>query len=517
MSRRGKNNQTGSTLHFCSNKALMLQSFFSSIRSFILVTTLLIWVPVIGAPDIVLAQETSDFAGMEEALSGFDEEDSGIEDALSGFDEEKNIKHTEETKALFEKEDWSSFYGYTGISLSYSFVREPPEDNSNSDWSGLTKTRPFFSLTWDTKLGNNWKSRISAKAFYDFAYGLKERDTFTSEVLNELEKEAELREVYLEGSPFGSLDIRLGSQIVAWGTADSLRVVDVLNPTDNREYGMTDLEDVRIPLPMTRLDYYFGDFKLQAVAIHQIKFNKSAPPGSDYNSTTTEIKEVIPESKAENTEYGLALSGTFSGWDASFHWAQFFDDEAYLLIADMTFVPGIGLVPTLEYRHSRLTMSGIALSITSGNYIWKAEAANFWGMEFNNVKEKKFTRTEILFGTEYSGWSDTSLSIESGVRHLNDFDHRLEAEPDYQLEDRIATTLNFMQDYYNQTLHLQLFGMMIGEWGEDGGLNRATLEYDVMDAFSVNGGVMIYQPGNSLYFQSLNDNDRIFFEARYSF
>ena len=369
MSRRGKNNQTGSTLHFCSNKALMLQSFFSSIRSFILVTTLLIWVPVIGAPDIVLAQETSDFAGMEEALSGFDEEDSGIEDALSGFDEEKNIMHTEETKALFEKEDWSSFYGYTGISLSYSFVQEPPVDKSNVDWSGLTKTRPFFSLTWDTKLGNNWKSRISAKAFYDFAYGLKERDTFTSEVLNELEKEAELREVYLEGSPFGSLDIRLGSQIVAWGTADSLRVVDVLNPTDNREYGMTDLEDVRIPLPMTRLDYYFGDFKLQAVAIHQIKFNKSAPPGSDYNSTTTEIKEVIPESKAENTEYGLALSGTFSGWDASFHWAQFFDDEAYLLIADMTFVPGVGLVPTLEYRHNRLTMSGVALSIPSGNYL----------------------------------------------------------------------------------------------------------------------------------------------------
>ena len=130
----------------------------------------------------------------------------------------------------------------------------------------MTKVRPFFSLTWDAKLGSNWNSRISAKAFYDFAYGLKERDSFTSEVLNELEKEAELREVYLEGSPLGSLDIRLGSQIVAWGTADSLRVVDVLNPTDNREYGMTDLEDVRIPLAMTKLDYYFGNFKLQAIA-----------------------------------------------------------------------------------------------------------------------------------------------------------------------------------------------------------------------------------------------------------
>ena len=511
----------------------MLQSFYSPIQSFILVTALLICVPFIGVHDFAIAQETPDDSEMEETLSGFDDDDSVIEDALSGsdedesakdeknilseFEEDNNIQNSDKTQETTGNDDWNSFSGYTGISLSYSFVKEPPEDYSNSDWSGLTKTRPFFSLTLDTKLGRNWKSRISAKAFYDFYFSLKERDTFSNDVLNELEKEAEIREFYLEGTLFGSLDIRLGSQILVWGTADSLRVIDVLNPTDNREYGMTDIEDVRIPLPMTRIDYYFGSYKLQTVAVHQIKFNKSAPPGSDYNPTKTKIKEVVPESTAENTEYGLSLYGTFSGWDASIHWAQYFDDEAHLMITDMNFVPGVGLVPTFEYRHNRLTMSGIALSITSGNYIWKAEAANFWGREFNNIKDKKFTTTEILLGTEYSGWSDTSLSIESGVKHLNEFDQILEVEPDYQLEDRIATTVNFMQDYYNQTLHLQFLGTMIGEWGDDGGLNRASLEYDVMDAFSIKGGVMIYQSGDSLYFQSLNDNDRIFFEARYSF
>ena len=511
----------------------MLNSLFSLNRSFILVTALLIWVQFIGVNFFAIAQETPDDSEMEATLSGFDDEDSFIEDALSEFDEgesakdekdilsefdkNNNIKHSDKTKEMTGNEDWNIFSGFTGISLSYSFVQEPPEENSNSDWSGLTKTRPFFSLTLDTKLGKNWQSRISAKAFYDFAFSLKERDTFSNEVLNELEKEAEIREFYLEGTLFRSLDIRLGSQILVWGTADSLRVVDILNPTDNREYGMTDLEDVRIPLPMTRIDYYFGSYNLQAVAVHQIKFNKSAPAGSDYNPTKTDIKEVLPESNAENTEYGLAFHGTFIGWDASIHWAKYFDDEAHLLITDMNFVPGVGLVPSLEYRHSRLTMSGIALSINSGNYIWKAEAANFWGMEFNNVKEKKFTTTEILIGTEYSGWSDTSLIIESGVKHFNDFDPRLEAEPDYQQEDSIATTVNFMQDYYNQTLHLQMLGTMIGDWGDDGGLNRVSLEYDVMDAFSIKGGVMIYQSGDSLFFQSLNDNDRIFFEARFSF
>ena len=89
--------------------------------------------------------------------------------------------------------------------------------------------------------------------------------------------------------------------------------------------------------------------------------------------------------------------------------------------------------------------------------------------------------------------------------------------PDSELEDRFATSVIFTQDYLNQTLHLNLTGMMIGERGGDGGINRGSLEYDVMDAFSVKGGIMIYQPGENAYFQSLNENDRLFFEARYSF
>ena len=477
----------------------------------------------LGSPGVILAQDTSDDSGLEEALSGFDDEASAEEeDALSGFDDEKDENGTdEEIESADEEESWKQtlggFSGSAGLSASYSYAKDAPADKTQADWSGLTKLRPYFSLTWDAKLGENWKTRISGKAFYDLAYGMKDSETFSDEVLSELEKEAELREIYLEGSPFGNLDIKLGKQIVSWGVANSLRVVDVLNPTDDREFGMTDLEDVRLPIAMTKLDYYIGDLKLEAVAVHKIKFNKSAPFGSDFNPATQKINEVIPESSYENTEYGLALIGTFSGWDASLHWAQYFDDTAHFNITKTTFIPGVGVVPTLEQRHSRLTMGGGTLSIPYGNFIWKAEAAKLQGLEFALVTDKTFSRTDVLFGAEYSGWSDTSVTIESGVKHLDDFDTRLEDFPDSQLEDRIATTVSFMQDYINQTLHLSLVGMMIGKSGQDGGLNRMSLEYDVMDAFSVTGGVMLYQPGENAYFQSLNENDRIFFEVRYSF
>jgi len=477
----------------------------------------------LGIPDVILAQETSEDAALEDVLSGFDDEGSDEDEALSGFDEgSPELRFGEmdsdgERESGVDAESWSNLSGSTGLSASYSYAKDSPADKTQADWSGLTKLRPYFSLTWDAKLGENWKTRISGKAFYDLAYGMKDSETFSDEVLSELEKEAELREIYLEGSPFGSLDVKLGKQIVSWGVANSLRVVDVLNPTDDREFGMTDLEDIRLPINMTKLDYYIGDLKLEAVAVHEIKFNKSAPFGSDFNPSTQKINEVIPESSAENTEYGLALIGTFSGWDASLHWAQYFDDTAHFKITKVIFIPGLGAVPTLEQRHSRLTMGGVTLSIPSGNFIWKAEASKLQGMEFALVTDKTFSRTDVLVGSEYSGWSDTSLTLEFGVQHLNDFDVKLEESPDSQLEDRIATTVSFMQDYINQTLHLSLVGMMIGKSGQDGGLNRMSLEYDVMDAFSVTGGVMLYQPGENAYFQSLNENDRIFFEVRYSF
>ena len=476
----------------------------------------------LGSPALIIAQAKSEDSRLENVLSGFEDETLADHDSLSVFDDDsKENINEEETEYDAGEESWNqallNFSGSAGVSSSYSYVKDKPTSMTQSDWSGLTKLRPYFSLTWDAKFRENWKTRISGNAFYDLAYGMKNRETFSDEVLTELEKEVELREIYIEVSPFRSLDIKLGKQIVVWGVANTLRVVDVLNPTDSREFGMTNLEDVRLPIAMTKIDYYLGDLRLEAVAVHQIEFNKSAPLGSDYNPSTQKTTEVIPESSTKNTEYGLALIGTFSGWDASLHWVQYFDDIPHFKITKITITPGLEAFPEVEQRHSRLTMSGATLSVPSGNFLWKAEAAKLQGMEFALVEDKTFSRIDAFVGTEYSGWSETSLTLEFGIQHLNDFNIKLEALPDSQLEDRIATTISFVQNYINQTLHLSMFGMMIGKNGQEGGINRMSLKYDVMDAFSITYGMMLYQSGDSDYFESLSENDRFFFEARYSF
>ena len=144
------------------------------------------------------------------------------------------------------------------------------------------------------------------------------------------------------------------------------------------------------------------------------------------------------------------------------------------------------------------------------------EVAKFDGVEFALIPEKTFSRLDLLFGLEYSGLKDTSVLLESMLKHIYNFDSLIESLPDSELEDNYATSFSFTQNYLSQRMKISLSGLMIGR-GQEGGLNRASLEYNIFEAFYLKGGVMIYQPGESQLFKSLNGNDRFFFETRYSF
>ncbi len=67
-----------------------------------------------------------------------------------------------------------------------------------------------------------------------------------------------LREFYFD-IPAGGWDFRLGKQQVVWGTADGIKLLDVINPTDFRELNQNVFEDARIPVWMVNAEKYFDD------------------------------------------------------------------------------------------------------------------------------------------------------------------------------------------------------------------------------------------------------------------
>ncbi|MGB0713893.1 MAG: RNA polymerase-associated protein rapA [Gammaproteobacteria bacterium] len=67
-----------------------------------------------------------------------------------------------------------------------------------------------------------------------------------------------LRELYFD-TRLGDFDIRVGKQQVVWGTADGIKLLDIINPTDFRELNQNTMEDSRIPIWMVNVERPVGD------------------------------------------------------------------------------------------------------------------------------------------------------------------------------------------------------------------------------------------------------------------
>ena len=478
----------------------------------------------------VFAQEEE---GLEEILSGFEDDqksDEDLEEVIEGFDDEaKREKSKEEreeeeviegfdedaaeTKVLVSEKkylpDFLNLDGYFKLGSSYNIYHHQAE-GTDTDWHGLSRLRAELMLELDAKFSESWQARVAGHGFYDFAYRIQGRDKFTQEVLDENESELEFGEVWLMGSITDQLDLKAGRQIVVWGKSDNIRVTDVLNPLDLREPGLTDLENLRLPVTMTKLDYFLWGLNLSGMVIHEVRYNKEPEFGSDFFPAaqplpTTETPDTGFD--VDNTQFALALHGIFHGWDASLYGAYFYDDTPH-------FDEGPG--GSQRLKHARLKMLGGAFNIATGNWLFKTEAAIFDGIQFFN-SDKDYKRIDALAGLEYSGFSDTTLSFELADRHILNFNSQIEDSPDFAEEDRWVSALRLTRTFLNETLTLTVLAQTFGLTGDDGAFQRFTAEYDLTDAIEITGGVVFYQSGDLPRFRDVGENDRLYLEFKYNF
>ncbi len=467
-------------------------------------------------PIRIMAQQDakSEEEGVDEVLEGFEETESTgeqideLDEVLEGFEEEKADAPTSTAPEKEKEPPYWDLGGSLTLGSSISISHDAP-DPGEPDFRGITRLRPDLHLDLDITLSDNWKSLIGGRAFYDAAYQIMGRDEFTDEALDVHETEAEFWEFYVQGPLISEVDLKLGRQIVVWGRADNIRVVDFINPLDIREPGLVDIEDLRLPITMTKLDYYVGSWNLSGIAIHEMRFDKSPVFGSEFFPFDTPLPvEKEPANTLENTEFGLALNGIFSGWDVSFYGARFFDDQPHVEQATAT---------QLERRHSRLKMAGAAANIALGNWLLRWEAAYIDGLEFFAKPGDDRSRFDLLVGLEYSGFTDTTIALETVNRRIMDFDDALKASPDNAQKDEFQALLRYSADFLNDRFHLVFLASLFGLTGDDGAFQRISGEYDLTDDVSIKAGLVTYQSGDKASFRQIGDNDRIFLEAKYSF
>ncbi|MBW2618502.1 MAG: DUF1302 family protein [Deltaproteobacteria bacterium] len=461
-----------------------------------------------------LAQETND---LEEALSGFEEtaptaEEGDLEDVLDQFgDQAPEAGQADATSGaspnILPRPSWLDLNG--GISLLgvCNLAHQAPQAGQ-TDHRGLSSLRARASLEADVRLSLSWRARASGHAFYDLAYAIRGREDYTDQVLDEYEQEVELDEAYIQGSLLPQVDIKVGRQIVVWGKSDNLRVTDILNPIDNRRLGLTDIEELRLPVAMTRLDAYLGPWDLCGLVIHEVRFNKTPVYGSDfYPAPTPAPEDKKPGAGIDNQQYALALNGTFSGWDLSLYAASVFDQESHL---EMT-------AAGLEGVHGRIYMAGLAADVVMGSWLMKGETAFLHGLEFLALPDEKMSRLDLLLGVEYSGFAETSIALEAVCRHIIDFDQRLEGGPDDAREDDFQWAFRLNRDFLNDRLTLTLLASAFDALAQGGAFERLQLDYELTDSLLITLGLVLYQSGDRAFTENIGDNDRLFGQIRYSF
>ncbi len=201
----------------------------------------------------------------------------------------------------------------------------------------------------------------------------------------------------------GRLNVRVGRQDLSWGETDGFRLLDMIEPLDNR-FGfplVEDLDDRRIPLWMVRGSLEIGNLGL----VEDVTLDTFWVPGSIDNQETPaaavgnpfslanppgESIIKVPSKKMENSRGGGRLLGQFfDRWVqvSLAHYVTFNDvPSARLLVRNVTFVPVPGgnlLAPDsaflLEYYQQQIT--GITASGAlpfDPLTIVRLEAANFW-------------------------------------------------------------------------------------------------------------------------------------------
>lgn len=174
----------------------------------------------------------------------------------------------------------------------------------------------------------------------------------------ERKSQLKLGEAYLDVS-LGSVDLRLGNQLINWGTADGINPTSVANPRDL--LSVTDLGIAGAPVPAVAATYYFGNASA-VTGVLILDFVPAAVPG--------ELAQLEPEGKPDslrdNLEFavrGETMLGGHNVYASYFYGWQ--DLPAAWLQATGLPDPYPPFVPHLKYR--RMHQFGLATAGTLGD------------------------------------------------------------------------------------------------------------------------------------------------------
>lgn len=364
--------------------------------------------------------------------------------------------------------------------------------------------------------------------------------------------DVQMREAFFQvyGLGFDRLDVTLGRQRTAWGTADRI------NPTDNID--PYDLEDVwdfgrHLSSDGLRADYYAGKVTLTAVVVPL--FRASVLPSGEWKAalagelreipgfevtSMTEETETIGQNVSDNVTAGFRVKTRVFGWDVSGSYVYGRDPlpvpryfilipTASDFIADLT-DGRLTVAATAFLHYPRRHVAGFDLAGAVGKVGLWAEGAVFFLDKPDNEDLEYFrnplAQTVPMF--EYPSVDPYLKFVLGGDYTFNanwylncQFVHGFVHERGDSIENYIMANLDWK--LFNEKLKLSPLGIGLEikqledfreNWGFVGQPQAIWYPVDNTE-LAVGGRVILGKEGT--YFGKVKDQDEVFLRAKYSF
>ena len=358
--------------------------------------------------------------------------------------------------------------------------------------------------------------------------------------------DVDIREAYVDfkGFIFDNLDLRIGRQRIAWGTADKLNPTDNLNPDD--------LEDIwdygrHLGSNAIKLSYYLGSFTFTGVFISE--FVPAVLPRGDlmllfaddfYSNFSGEIdfgsigdRVIVKKPHAtlkDGSKFGFKIAKRdLFGFDVSLSYVYGRDDIPIVKkIYFQSYLLNPATPDSVILEFPRMRVLGFDLTgEAAGVGVW-AEAGIFYPEKVDmevfynggymqpgvvgriNVLDKK-SYTRFVLGLDYT----TSYGIYLNLQYLHGFLHERGRE---NLKNYF--TFNFEKRYMNDKVKFNFlsggveFKRLKGDYEI---IYNPQLSFTPVDNFEFSVGGRFIESRGKTTFGKLKDRDEVYVKVKYSF
>jgi len=364
-----------------------------------------------------------------------------------------------------------------------------------------------------------------------------------------------LRELYVDFLS-GILDIRLGRQQVVWGTADGVKILDAVNPTDMREFTLDDYTDSRIPLWMLKLEYApTVNGTLQALYIPDFEANYVPPAGAPFTFRASQIgqtsvanwlmaggqvsfnEEAEPEpwKNLSDSTVGFRWLDVLGGFEYSLNFLYGF----YLSGANYSWwepplagppIPGVNTL-NLQKRYERIYLYGFSFTkaltkgplsglTVRGEFAYIQDVPTYYGTDGATAGPPvKMDNYNYVLGLDkylVTNWSTSVQLIQFIVSEESYQGYSLLYGPTLGPMDQVETMLSLKIS--TDLMHERLKPEVLIIYGLDNDWKISPkVQFEIINSLVAIAGVHIFEGKPQNLYGQFDDKDEVFFELRFGF